>query len=91
MYTKFMDMCSGGGVKLGAEYIYIQAKGDEAESVFEEILGRDPNNITCNCCGPDFCVYDEVSDGKDIESGSIVITSEDIENSRNGIPLRLVK
>ena len=28
-YTRFMDMHSGGGCKLGAEHIYIEAKGEE--------------------------------------------------------------
>lgn len=58
MWTKFMDMHSGGGCKFKPfEYIYVEGK-DEADClrIFEKETGRDPYHVTCDCCGEDYCV-----------------------------------
>ncbi len=56
--TRFMDMHSGGKLKTPFTHIYVDAPLDKALGVFKETFKRDPNNITCKCCGEDF-VYEE--------------------------------
>jgi hypothetical protein len=60
-FTRFMDMHSGGSCKIdingvGKQYIYIEAPEDAAVAIFEERFGRDPHNVTCNCCGNDYSI-----------------------------------
>lgn len=57
-WTKFFDMHSGGGQKLDWSHIYIEAPEAEAVEIFKRRFGRDPNNVTCDCCGEDFAVYE---------------------------------
>jgi hypothetical protein len=56
--TRFMDMHSGGHLKTPYTHIYIDEPLGEAVRTFKELFKRDPNNITCKCCGEDF-VYEE--------------------------------
>lgn len=58
--TRFMDMHSGGKLKTPFTHIYIDAPLDEALNIFKDTFERDPNNVTCKCCGEDF-VYEEYS------------------------------
>jgi len=52
-----MDMHSGGGAKLPPwEHIYLEAPQAEAEEIFRLATGRDPENVTCDCCGEDYSV-----------------------------------
>lgn len=54
MWTRFMDMHSGGYQKLDQQYIYIEASRDEAELVFQNRFSRNPHRVTCTCCGSDY-------------------------------------
>jgi hypothetical protein len=58
--TRFMDMHSGGHLKTPYAHIYIDEPLGEAVRTFKELFKRDPDNITCKCCGEDF-VYEEYS------------------------------
>lgn len=57
-YTTFCDMASGGREKTPYAIIIIQ--GEEAQAVerFKNEFERDPHNVTCDCCGPDFSVWE---------------------------------
>lgn len=64
-WTKFWDMHSGGGTKVGSyDTIYIQASEDEARRLFEERFGRSPDHVSCSCCGEDYSVseYDTLAE-----------------------------
>lgn len=54
MWTRFMDMRSGGGQKLDWPYIYIEAPEAEARVIFYNRFGRNPDRVTCTCCGSDY-------------------------------------
>lgn len=69
MWTRFFDMNSGGEQKLDWEYIYIEAPEREAKEVFERIFCRDPENITCQCCGQDYSIS-EISEEIDLQQGT---------------------
>lgn len=56
MWTQFWDMHSGGGQKLDWARIYIEADQQEAISVFYSRFGRNPDRVTCTCCGPDYSI-----------------------------------
>lgn len=56
--TRFMDMHSGGHLKTPYTHIYIDEPLCEAIQTFKNLFKRDPDNITCKCCGEDF-VYEE--------------------------------
>lgn len=84
MWTRFMDMCSGGSYKLDASDIWIEAPYYDAIELFEAIFERDPDNITCPCCGPDYSI-DECE--PEIKDGDIVINAEDIKRFRGGLKL----
>lgn len=55
--TQFWDMHSGGGTKVPPyEKIYIEAPEEEAIRVFYARFGRNPNRVTCTCCGRDYAI-----------------------------------
>jgi hypothetical protein len=61
MWTRFMDMASGGSCKvkidgIKKEYIYIELPYKQAVALFESKFDRDPNNVTCDCCGGDYSI-----------------------------------
>jgi len=56
MWTRFMDMHSGGGQKEKFAYIYIEAPRQEAEVIFQNRFGHNPNRVTCTCCGEDYSI-----------------------------------
>jgi len=58
--TRFMDMHSGGHLKTPYTHIYIDEPLGEAVKTFRDLFKRDPDNVTCKCCGEDF-VYEEYS------------------------------
>lgn len=55
-WTHFHDMHSGGGQKLEWPHIFIEAPEAEARSVFYAKFGRNPDRVTCTCCGEDYSV-----------------------------------
>lgn len=59
MWTRFMDMNSGGGSKEEWEYIYIEAPEDEAKVIFYNRFGHNPERVTCTCCGRDYSIDSE--------------------------------
>jgi hypothetical protein len=58
--TRFMDMHSGGHLKTPYTHIYIDEPLTQAVKTFRDLFKRDPDNVTCKCCGEDF-VYEEYS------------------------------
>lgn len=61
MWTQFMDMYSGGGSKLEWNYIYIEAPIDKAKIIFQNKFGRNPEKVTCTCCGADYSINESES------------------------------
>jgi len=55
-WTHFWDMHSGGRQKLKWQHIYIEAPEAKAITAFQTRFGRNLDNVTCNCCGPDYSV-----------------------------------
>jgi hypothetical protein len=56
--TRFMDMHSGGRLKTPFTHIYIDAPLNKALEIFKAVFKRNPDNVTCKCCGEDF-IYEE--------------------------------
>lgn len=56
MWTRFMDMHSGGGAKHQFEYILIEAPRAEATVVFYKRFGTNPERVSCTCCGADYSI-----------------------------------
>lgn len=62
MWTQFMDMHSGGGLKEAPkQYIYIEASEAEARVIFYNRFGHSPNRVSCTCCGEDYSLSEGVS------------------------------
>jgi hypothetical protein len=59
MWTKFMDMHSGGDQKEDQQYIYIEAPESEAKVIFYNRFGHNPERVTCTCCGNDYSISEE--------------------------------
>lgn len=59
MWTQFWDMHSGGGQKLDWTQIYIEAPEEEATIIFYNRFGRNPQRVTCTCCGEDYSISEE--------------------------------
>jgi hypothetical protein len=59
MWTCFFDVRSGGGLKLDWQHIFIQADEETACRIFEEKFGRNPHNVTCECCGEDYAITED--------------------------------
>jgi hypothetical protein len=55
-WTEFWDMHSGGGLKEKQQFIFIEAKRGEAELIFYNRFGHNPNRVTCTCCGDDYAI-----------------------------------
>ncbi len=62
-WTQFMDMHSGGGLKEKYDYIYIEAPENEAEIIFYNRFGHNPNRVSCTCCGNDY----SITEGESLE------------------------
>lgn len=58
MWTQFMDMHSGGGLKEKWLHIYIEAAEKEAIVIFYNRFGHNPDRITCTCCGNDYSIHE---------------------------------
>ena len=56
MWTRFMDMHSGGGQKEDWAKIYIAAPEDEAIIIFYNRFGHSPKRVSCTCCGEDYSI-----------------------------------
>jgi hypothetical protein len=87
--TCFWDMSSGGSKKMKWRRILIEAPEKDAVSVFYSRFGRNPNRITCTCCGSDYAIteYDTLDVAlrqmKDFMEGDAtkIITRETIKKS----------
>jgi hypothetical protein len=69
-WTTFTDMHSGGGAKTPYPFIAIEAPEATAKLVFERVFGRDPEHVTCRCCGEDFSVSEAESYEKALEDAA---------------------
>lgn len=67
VWTEFFDKASGGSGRTRYSAIYIEAPEEEARRVFAKRFS-DPDNVTCECCGPDYDV--EELDSDDFRAGS---------------------
>ena len=75
MWTRFTDMYSRGERKLEWEHIYIELPELQAIEYFKQMFNRDPNNITCSCCGEDYAIYDYSSEDvpSSVELGALIV------------------
>jgi hypothetical protein len=64
MWTHFWDMHSGGDLKEEWGHIYIEAPQEEAEVIFYNRFGHNPNRVTCTCCGEDYSISEGRSLGE---------------------------
>lgn len=65
MFTVFMDMNSDGYQKTKYCHIYIEASEERASEAFKLLLGENPSDVACPCCGENFYVMEE--DTEDLE------------------------
>jgi hypothetical protein len=49
-------MSSGGSQKTAYKHIFIELPERDAVAYFEQKFGRDPEHVTCDCCGGDFSI-----------------------------------
>jgi hypothetical protein len=68
-WTHFHDMHSGGGTKEKYGRIFIEAPQAEAEIIFQNRFGHNPNRVSCTCCGPDYSTseYESLEDATGYE------------------------
>ena len=60
MWTRFMDMHSGGNSKEAWKNIYIEAATEEeAKVIFYNRFRHSPENVSCPCCGEDYGIGSE--------------------------------
>lgn len=85
-WTRFVDMYSGGDLKMRWRFIYIEADEDMSEQVFFQLFGRHPGETTCECCGPDYsyrgCAEDSLRAASAYERGCDV--ENDVPVERGG-------
>lgn len=87
-WTRFFDMSSGGSNKVGPDVIWIQADEEKAVELFESIFKWDPTNVTCECCGQDYSIYE--GDFRP-SVGDWIVSKEDIEKFECGNKLEFDK
>lgn len=84
MWTRFMDMYTGGTQKTEWDYIYIEAdKGADAEDIFEEKFGIHPYGSACSCCGEDYSVYEVDAAEVGVGDNALVIPAVTPEGPNN--------
>lgn len=79
-WTSFFDMCSGGSRKTEYDVILIEAGENLARMYFRELTGRDPDFVTCTCCGSDFSIHETDGDSfyhKKTDYKTLIISRED--------------
>lgn len=59
VWTRFMDMSSGGGRKEDFSKIYIEAPEEEAKIIFYNRFGHNPERVSCSCCGEDYSISED--------------------------------
>lgn len=86
-WTRFHDMRSGGNLKENYNYIYIEAPQSEAEVIFYNRFGHNPNRVSCTCCGEDYAIeeYDSLElarkyDKVDHGGSFLIINASDIKS-----------
>ena len=58
MFTMFMDMHSGGKLKIPPyQYFVIEADEEDANGIFQSEFDRNPWQTTCSCCGNDYSAH----------------------------------
>lgn len=58
-WYSFGDMHSGGTRKSKHDMYLIEAESEfSAVTVFRNETGRDPNHVTCECCGEDYSIIE---------------------------------
>jgi hypothetical protein len=64
-------MHSGGSQKLEWGHIFIEAEEEEAGIIFYNRFGKDPDSVTCSCCGADYSVreYDSLEEATEFHRG----------------------
>ena len=60
-WTLFWDMSSGGSRKTDHHFIFIEAEIDDAIRVFYARFKRNPERVTCTCCGEDFSMMESAT------------------------------
>lgn len=60
-WTHFYDMSSGGSEKLDWQHIFAELPEQLAIGWFMKEFDRDPRNVTCDCCGPDYAIHEYAS------------------------------
>lgn len=83
-WTRFHDMHSGGSQKLEWSRIYIEAPHAEARVVFFKRFGRNPDRVTCTCCGPDYSLseYRTLAEATAFERGCGYVENSRIPDGR---------
>lgn len=79
-WTHFRDMHSGGGTKEGDyEHIFIEAPQDEAEVIFYNRFGHNPNRVSCACCGEDYSIrdYETLEEASAYHRGAEFVNGQD--------------
>ena len=80
MYTRFMDMHSGGGTKTDWEYIFIELSEHDAVAYFEEKFNQSPDDIACSCCGENFSYQETDSIDVELDNSVLVINKDDLNS-----------
>lgn len=74
MWTRFTDIHSFGYKKTQYSAMFIEANLDRAVEAFEARFQRNPYNVTCTCCGPDYSVYeDEAPDESEVSRDDVCV------------------
>lgn len=82
-WTRFYDMCSGGGIKESPyEYIYIEAPEEQAKIIFYNKFGHNPERVSCTCCGSDYSIskYSSLENQDLNKENVLIIYKENISN-----------
>ena len=62
-------------------YIYIEAPKDEAKLVFYNRFKRNPERVSCTCCGEDYYISESETLEQPTERHSLVIFAAEIKAS----------
>lgn len=88
MWTQFWDMHSGGRSKEQWTQIFIEAPIKEAQVIFYNRFGHNPNRVTCTCCGDDYITseYETLEEATAFHRGCKWSDEEDkyIEETKDG-------
>lgn len=77
-------MSSGGRQKDVFSKCFIEAPEELAATIFKDMIQRNPDHVTCNCCGEDYSYWEYGEEGFDEDDFEYYTSEKDSDGYFHG-------